>query len=57
MTMCDISEGGGGCLQRNVHMTFLMQDKIDMWGSQGRTQRGGARGATAPPPEKTIYDF
>ena len=28
ITMCDVSKGGGG-LQRNVYMTFLM-DKIDM---------------------------
>ena len=28
ITMCDVSKGGDG-LQRNVHMTFLM-DKIDM---------------------------
>ena len=31
--MCDVSKGGwgggGGCLQRNEHMTFLM-DKIGM---------------------------
>ena len=32
ITMCDVSKGGGGGgLQRNEHMTFLM-DKIDMWG-------------------------
>ena len=33
ITMCDVSKGGvgggGGGLQRNEHMTFLM-DKIDM---------------------------
>jgi hypothetical protein len=31
--MCDVSKGGwgGGVLQRNEHMTFLM-DKIDMRG-------------------------
>jgi hypothetical protein len=33
--MCDVSKGGGGGglggLQRNEHMTFLV-DKIDMWG-------------------------
>jgi hypothetical protein len=33
--MYDVSKerggGGGGSLQRNVHITFLM-DKIDMWG-------------------------
>ena len=29
--MCDVSKGGGGGLQRNEHMTFLM-DKIDMRG-------------------------
>jgi hypothetical protein len=28
ITMCDVSKGGWG-LQRNEHMTFLM-DKIDM---------------------------
>ena len=27
--VCDVSKGGGG-LQKNVHMTFLV-DKIDMW--------------------------
>ena len=30
ITMCDVSKGGlRGGLQKNVHMTFLM-DKIDM---------------------------
>ena len=28
--VCDISKGGGGVLQKNVHMTFLV-DKIDLW--------------------------
>ena len=27
--VCDISKGGGGCLQKNVHMTFLV-DKINL---------------------------
>ena len=38
ITMCDVSKGGGevGGLQRNEHMTFLM-DKIDMRGFPNAT--------------------